>query len=146
MDLPPVCDQALCDLRAVLEMTRACGVTNINLDFSVVNDMNYYNGLIFSGFVDGVPESVLSGGRYDSLMRRMGRSSQAMGFAVYLDQLDRLLDRRPETDVDVLITYTDETPAGVILAAAQKAQAGGESVRVQRAGETAVRSRRTLAL
>ena len=48
--------------------------------------------------------------------------------------------------MDVLITYTDETPAGVILAAAQKAQAGGESVRVQRAGETAVRSRRTLAL
>ena len=108
--------------------------------------MNYYNGLIFSGFVDGVPESVLSGGRYDSLMRRMGRSSQAMGFAVYLDQLDRLLERRPETDVDVLITYTDETPVGAILAAAQNARAGGESVRVQRAGETAVRSRRTLAL
>lgn len=146
MDLPPACGQALRDLRAVLEMARACGAGGINLDFSVVNDMNYYNGLVFSGFVDGVPESVLSGGRYDSLMRRMGRSSQAMGFAVYLDQLERLLDRRAETDVDVLITYTDETPVEDILAAAQRERAGGKSVRVQRAGETAVRSRRTLSL
>ena len=146
MDLPPVCAQALCDLRAVLAMTKACGIKHINLDFSVVNDMNYYNGLIFSGFVDGVPESVLSGGRYDYLMRRMGRASQAMGFAVYLDQLDRLLDKKPETDVDLLITYTDETPMDEILAAVQAAQARGESVRVQRAGETAVRRCRTLAL
>ena len=48
--------------------------------------------------------------------------------------------------MDVLITYTDETPMEAILAAVQREQAGGASVRVQRAGETAVRSRRTLAL
>ena len=61
------------------------------LDFSVTADVNYYNGIIFKGFVEGVPESVLSGGQYDRLMKKMGRRSRAVGFAVYLDMLERLL-------------------------------------------------------
>ena len=63
---------------------------NIRIDFSVVSDRGYYNGVIFKGFLSGVPDSVLSGGRYDKLMRRMKRRSKAVGFAVYLDALERL--------------------------------------------------------
>lgn len=146
MGLPDSCAQALADLRAVQWCMQACGVEHINLDFSVVNDMNYYNGLIFSGFIDGVPTSVLSGGRYDYLMQKMGRSSQAIGFAVYLDQLERRLDARPDADVDVLITYDEETDVRRIIEAAQAVTAQGESVRVQREGETAVRWRRKMEL
>ena len=62
----------------------------VNIDFSVVNDMNYYNGIVFRGFISGIPAGVLSGGQYDKLMRKMGRSSSAIGFAVYLDMLERL--------------------------------------------------------
>ena len=62
----------------------------IRIDFSLVGDMNYYNGLIFKGFLDGIPGSVLSGGQYDKLMRKMNRTSRAIGFAVYLDMLERL--------------------------------------------------------
>ena len=62
---------------------------SIKLDFSLTGDTNYYNGIIFKGYVEGVSGSVLSGGRYDNLMRRMGRRSKAIGFAVYLDMLDR---------------------------------------------------------
>jgi len=142
MDLPGGCMQALRDLRALLEMTKACGISGVNLDFSVVNDMNYYNGLIFAGFVNGVPQSVLSGGRYDYLMQKMGRKNQAMGFAVYLDQLDRLLDRKEAFDVDVLIAYGEDADPAAVLALAQRTAQGGESVRVQRAGETAIRARR----
>ncbi|MBE5798551.1 MAG: hypothetical protein E7321_01190 [Clostridiales bacterium] len=141
MDLPPGCAGALGDLRSLLDMMKICGVENINLDFSVVNDMNYYNGLIFSGFVSGVPQSVLSGGRYDLLMQKMGRKNQAMGFAVYLDQLERLLGRRSEYDVDVLIAYGEGASQEAILAAVQQATRSGKSVRVQRAGETAIRAR-----
>ena len=61
----------------------------INIDFSVVSDRGYYNGVIFKGFVNGVPDSVLSGGQYDRLMTRMKRKSKAIGFAVYLDMLER---------------------------------------------------------
>ena len=123
---------------------KACGVKRINLDFSVVNDMNYYNGLIFSGFVCGVPGSVLSGGRYDSLMRRMDRKSQAMGFAVYLDQLDRLLEQKQEYDVDLLILYGEDTAQEKVLLAAAEAVASGRRVRVQRAGDVSIRAREVM--
>jgi len=146
MGLPDACSEALTNLRAVLEMMKLCGVDRINLDFSVVNDMNYYNGLIFAGFIDGVPSGVLSGGRYDYLMQKMGRSAQAMGFAVYLDQLERLMDTRGGYDVDVLIVYDDSTPPQAIIKTAAKMTADGKRVRVQRAGDTAVRSREMIDL
>ena len=63
---------------------------NIQIDFSSVGDMNYYNGIVFRGFIEGIPESVLSGGQYDRLMDRMCRKSKAIGFAVYLDFLERM--------------------------------------------------------
>ena len=57
------------------------------LDFSVVGDTNYYNGMAFEGYIDGIPECVLIGGRYDKLMRRMKKKSRAIGFAIYMDTL-----------------------------------------------------------
>ena len=146
MELPQACAGALKDLKALCGMMQAYGIGGVNLDFSVVNDMNYYNGLIFSGFIDGIPQSVLSGGRYDLLMKKMGRRAQAMGFAVYLDQMDRLNDEKTEFDVDALIVYSDGTPYTEVIAKAQEIAAGGETVRVQRVGETAIRSRRTIQL
>lgn len=63
---------------------------NARIDFSVINNMKYYNGIAFKGFINGVPEGVLSGGQYDKLMNKMGKKSNAIGFAVYLDVLDRI--------------------------------------------------------
>jgi ATP phosphoribosyltransferase regulatory subunit len=63
---------------------------HIVMDFSVIGDTNYYNGMAFEGYIDGLPESVLVGGRYDRLMQRMKKKSRAIGFAVYLDNLGML--------------------------------------------------------
>ncbi len=57
------------------------------LDFSIASDLHYYNGIVFKGFLKDAPESVLSGGQYDGLMRGMGMKANAAGFAVYLDRL-----------------------------------------------------------
>ena len=62
----------------------------IRIDFSVMSNTRYYNGVTFQGFLAGLPRRVLSGGQYNRLMRRMGKTSDAVGFAVYLDELDRL--------------------------------------------------------
>jgi ATP phosphoribosyltransferase regulatory subunit len=59
----------------------------IVLDFSIVGDTNYYNGMAFEGYIEGIPECVLIGGRYDKLMRRMKKKSRAIGFAIYMDTL-----------------------------------------------------------
>ena len=71
---------------------------NINIDCSVVNDMNYYNGIVFKGFIHGVPVGVLSGGRYDRLMERVNKKAGAIGFAVYLDEVDRILNSDNEKE------------------------------------------------
>ena len=146
MALPPQCRESLRCLRTVCDMLAAQGIANVNLDFSVVNDMNYYNGLIFSGFVAGIPTSVLSGGRYDLLMRRMGRAGEAIGFAVYLDEIERLSQKKEAFDVDALIltdAFTDP------LEAAKTARAyidRGMTVRVQRKGCAAIRAGETIDL
>ena len=58
----------------------------IRIDFSAVNNLNYYNGIVFRGFIEGVSESILSGGQYDNLMAMMGHNGvKAVGFAVNLD-------------------------------------------------------------
>lgn len=63
---------------------------HIMMDFSIIGDTNYYNGIAFEGYIDGVPECVLVGGRYDRLMKRMKKKSRAIGFAVYMDTLAML--------------------------------------------------------
>lgn len=78
------------ELKAVIDAVDGDQKDRIIIDFSVVGDMNYYNGIIFKGFVEGIPGSVLSGGQYDKLMRKLGRKSRAVGFAVYTDMLGRL--------------------------------------------------------
>ena len=62
----------------------------IRIDFSASGDVKYYNGIAFKGFISGIPGAVLSGGQYDRLMRRMGRRDRAIGFAVFLNMLERL--------------------------------------------------------
>ncbi|MBR0413981.1 MAG: ATP phosphoribosyltransferase regulatory subunit [Clostridia bacterium] len=81
----------------------------IHIDFSVINDLKYYNGVIFKGFVEGIPASILSGGQYDKLMRKMKRSSGAVGFAVYLDMLERFDTDSKAYDVNTVILYDSKS-------------------------------------
>ena len=82
---------ALSELQALCEGLENQGYdTNLRIDFSIGGDATYYDGVVFKGWLQGLPGIVLSGGRYDPLMRRMGKPQGAIGFAVYLDQLDRL--------------------------------------------------------
>lgn len=77
------------------ELRRCVGVledagylSRCRVDFSISTEAAYYDGILFKGYINGVPGSVLAGGRYDPLMRRMGKQAGAIGFAVYLDQLE----------------------------------------------------------
>ena len=86
----------------------------IRIDFSVLNDMNYYSGIVFKGFVNGIPASILSGGQYDNLMKKLRRNAKAIGFAVYLDMLEKFDDLERAFDVDALILYKEDTSLSVI--------------------------------
>lgn len=60
------------------------------LDLSMADEMDYYNGIVFTGYLAGVPRAVLKGGEYDYLMQRFTPGARALGFAIYLDELERL--------------------------------------------------------
>lgn len=79
--------------KTINSLCRTVSGEKICIDFSISVNRKYYNGISFKGFIEGIPVSVLSGGQYDNLMRSMGRKSRAIGFAVYLDELERLLWR-----------------------------------------------------
>lgn len=135
LDLPEESREALAGLRRMSDMLDAYQITNVNLDFSVVNDMDYYNGLVFRGFVEGIPSGVLAGGRYDNLLLRMGKHGEAIGFAVYLDQLERLTGTKPAIETDALVLYDESTDPLEIVRETESLRARGLSYRVQREEE-----------
>ena len=85
-------------------------LSHIRIDFSIISDEAYYNGLVFKGYVEGVHTAILSGGRYDNLAGHLGKQAQAVGFAVYLDMLNSLSARDSSESTDILILYGDDTP------------------------------------
>ena len=126
-------EQAVAELEGILRCLKIGGnEKNVNLDFSIVNDMDYYTGIIFQGFINGVPSGILSGGRYDNLLQKMGKDADAIGFAVYLDLLERFESAEKEYDVDTLLLYEDGVDTAALAKAAQMLTDNGQSVLVQK--------------
>ncbi len=118
----------------------------INIDFSVINNMNYYNGIVFKGFINSIPTGVLSGGEYDKLMKKMGKNSRAIGFAVYLDLLERLTDNENDYDVDTVILYNENDDINILNNAIKMLTDNGKSVVAQKAVPEKIRYKQLLAL
>ena len=128
----PWLDEGILQELKTLAILSAHTEDRTRFDFSVINDIHYYNGLVFQGFVRGISEKLLSGGRYDSLLERMDRKGAAVGFAVYLGLLEQL--RRPQEtfEADVLLLYDEKTDPEALLASVKALHAEGKSVSAQR--------------
>ena len=107
---------AITEFCGICEILASLGIDKkIYLDFSLVNDMSYYNGIIFKGFISDVPTEVLSGGRYDPLLSRFGMSCGGCGFAIYLDRLSVYASKGTQNEADVLLLY-DGSVSGAAVA------------------------------
>ena len=60
---------------------------HLRFDLGKIAHLDYYTGLIFEGFIEGVGVSVLSGGRYDKLLSKFGMDVPACGFSIKIDYL-----------------------------------------------------------
>ena len=139
--------EALEELRVVEGLLRQNGMKNrIQLDFSVVNDMGYYNGIVFRGFIKGLSGGVLSGGQYDKLVEKMGKNFSAIGFAITLNELSRLSPKNRPYDVDALILYDDSTPLEQLEAERVALHKAGKSALVQTEHGSAIHAERTIDL
>lgn len=101
------------------------------IDLSVVNNTEYYNGIIFQGYVEKSPAAVLSGGRYDNLAGKLRENTQAIGFAVYLDNLNLYYKKQRDFDSDILILFDSDSQSVSLLALVESFIEKGFSVRVE---------------
>ncbi len=81
------------ELKAIYNDAAAiCGADGeITVDLGLVNKTDYYTGIIIKGYLQGYGREVLSGGRYDKLISEFGYDIPAVGFAVNVDAVAKVL-------------------------------------------------------
>ena len=141
-ELAPLCvggkqtREAWEELRRLCDLLKANGLdSRVYLDFSVEGDMRYYSGIVFRGFLKGLAAGVLSGGQYDRMAEKMGKNCGAIGFAIYLNELERLGPAKSDLDADVLILYDEKTELAELTRQADQLTGSGKRVLVRRAPE-----------
>ena len=140
-------EKTLADFAEIANALNACEQKDIfRIDFSIVSDIRYYNGFVFRGFAQGIPNSVLSGGQYDTLMTKMKRSSRAIGFAVYLDMFEQSVRTKADFDVDNLLIYDGTCTLADIEKQTKLIAQRGESLLVQKQIPDDIKYRRLIKL
>ena len=77
----------------------------ISFDLGMMNNYDYYTGVIFRGYTFGSGDAIVKGGRYDHLLKHFGKETPSIGFVVVIDQLLNALARQ-KLDVNVEHTNT----------------------------------------
>ena len=125
-------ERALGEIAEIYQALEALGYADrIQLDLSIVNDIDYYNGIIFKGYVEELGKAILAGGQYDQAMEYLGKKANAIGFAVYLNEINRIMSSRKEYDVDAVIVYGSENVEDVAKAV-RSLQKDGLTVRAEK--------------
>ncbi len=116
---------ALGELQALRGAVCEEHAARIQLDFSLAGHTDYYNGMLLRGYLEGLPRAVLTGGRYDNILKKFGKRGGGIGFALDLSEIGRLPETRGGADIDLLVRYTkDADPAAVVGAVSQAADTG----------------------
>jgi ATP phosphoribosyltransferase regulatory subunit len=115
---------------------------DINIDFSIISDRNYYNGIVFRGYIEEARQVVLQGGEYRNLLSRMGLQGSGMGFAVYADVL-REMKEKP-IKADILAVYSDTTVLPALEDKVRRLREQGKTVFVSDTEKVNVRYRKLL--
>ncbi len=140
--------EALAEIRGIVineEMQKACeeleGVwrslkgspyeSKVKIDFSIINDINYYCGIIFQGYVRRVPRMVLSGGRYDKLLKELGKDVGAIGFALVTDELNGYYGDSDVLDADAVVIYQKGADPKALFNAIESLTEKGIKVRAE---------------
>ena len=105
----------------------------LRFDFSIINSFDYYTGIIFKGYADGIAASLASGGRYDAVLGNLGRPGiAACGFALSMERLQEVLGEQGDSGVATPGVRLSERPLRI---AVPKGSLFGDTVDLlQRAG------------
>jgi ATP phosphoribosyltransferase regulatory subunit len=77
-------DQALADLERIVLTSKANSNLELSIDLADLRGYQYHSGVMFAAYVDGLPQPIARGGRYDQVGQAFGRSRPATGFSLDL--------------------------------------------------------------
>lgn len=84
------------------------GCEHVQFDLGKTKNLNYYTGIVFEAYVEGVGKRVLSGGRYDTLLEKYGRKLPAVGFSIKLDLLSQIFQPKPKQKKTTILYHPNE--------------------------------------
>ena len=89
------------------------------IDLGLVHRNEYYTGVIFRGYMEGSGDTVVSGGRYDTLLQQFGSPHPATGFGVNVDAVIKgMLDKgqvEPPMLPEALVFAEDGCEAAALI-------------------------------
>lgn len=65
---------------------------DVIFDLSMCPTMEYYTGLMFKVYSPHSPEPIVSGGRYDSLYKNLGKDVPAIGMGYYINNILKVIE------------------------------------------------------
>ncbi|MGI6755127.1 MAG: ATP phosphoribosyltransferase [Atopobiaceae bacterium] len=91
-------------IQELRQLVSSCSVLvgqgRLRFDFSIINSFDYYTGIVFKGYAEGIAASLASGGRYDTVLAKLGcKGVTACGFAMSLERLQEVLGEQGASGV-----------------------------------------------
>lgn len=84
----------------------------VTFDLGMVNQLNYYTGIIFRGYIFDSGLSIIDGGRYDDLVAQYGVYKPAVGFSLKISEVVSAIMKKERDfslkSVQTLVAYTNE--------------------------------------
>lgn len=105
--------EALNNIRDIYSIIEKIGLSSyITIDLGMVQNIDYYTGIIFKGYAEEVGDYILSGGRYDNLIEQFGLCLPATGFAINVDNIMMALKKQsllsPKENKKICMFYKEE--------------------------------------
>ena len=126
-------------LEAIYEALKVYGVEDyITFDLGMVSKYKYYTGVIFKAYTYGVGEALITGGRYNSLLKHFGKDSAAIGCVLLVNQLMAALSRQKieiPTEKNTVLLVCDGDNETEAVKHAEELRSKGEKVAVLRRNE-----------
>lgn len=107
---------ALVNLNKMLNILEDYGdLPYCSIDLGMLQDIEYYSGMIFRGYTYGIGFPVFTGGRYDTVMKEFGRDLPATGVSIGTDMILIALSRQGKRAAPAprfeIIEYAEEARA-----------------------------------
>lgn len=141
--MEPEALEAVAYLEEIYQVLEGAGLSHrVKFDLSLIQNIEYYTGIIFRGFGQGAGSNVISGGRYDKLIGQFGADIPATGFALDVEAVAGCLrgaeHRRPDTLVwyalcrlgDAEKLLDARPPQSAMLSCASTPEAAAEEARL----------------